>query len=387
MSLTDPVVVWGLRGVFLAAVLWVVIRWPRAAGPGVVAILRRLVAIVVLVVLGVLNVAAPINAQYGWYTDWADLASLVGPIEVLPPQPVRGATPVTAVVEKTAAFPPAAQSTAPRASTTLTLTPTTTGGGYQEVTVPGPVSGMSGTVLIWVPPSYTRPENARREYPVIETFHGFDPAPMAYFNVFDMDQAMADEVAAHRVSEAIIVIPYWAPGGVDTECVDGSGGRVETWLTQDVPAWVYTHLRAKSGRDSWATLGTSAGGYCSLMTTMLHPQTFATAISFGGYARPDFSTSYAPFAPDSEQARRYDLTRVAASAPPVALWALWSLPDTHLVAPQMDELMSAVRAPTSLTPTILPAGGHRSEVWTPYFPSALAWLGATSKGFAPNPTA
>lgn len=341
-------------------------------------------AILVLVVLGVLNVAAPINAQYGWYSDWNDLLSDAGPSAVVPAQAARGEAPAAAVAGDVGPSPLVGLPTTDRAKTRLSLTPTTSG-GYQEFTVRGAVSGYTGTVLVWFPPSYTRSENARREYPVIETFHGFHPAPMAYFTVFAMDQAMASEVAARRVRDAVVVIPYWGAGGVDTECVNGSAGRLEDWVTQDVPAWVYSNLRVKADRDSWATLGTSAGGYCALMSTLLRPQTFATAISFGGYARPDFSTPYVPFAPGSEEARRYDLIHLAGSAPPsVALWVLSSLPDSALAAPHMRELVNVARAPLSVTPTVLPTGGHRSEVWTPYFPGALAWLGSTSPGFAPD---
>lgn len=384
MSLTSAAFVWSLRAALAAAVVWVVVRWPRAAGPGVVAVLRRLVAIAVLVVLGTLNVLAPVNAAWGWYSSWGDLVASLRDEPVVAPSPPRGEPARAAVDTRVGADPLSTLSTTARASVRLALTPTATG-GYEHFTVPGPISGYSGTVTVWFPPSYTRPADARRVYPVVETFHGYLPAPLATFSVFHLDAVVESLARQHRLREALLVIPHWAPNRLDTECVDGGPGRIrmEQWLTQDVPRWVYTHLRVAAGRSSWATLGASAGGWCTLMATTLHPDVFGSAISLGGYARPDFDPSYVPFGPNSELGRRYDLVRLARQAPPaVALWVLASRPDS-LSYPQTTALAAATRAPMSVTPTILPSGGHRSSVWEPYFPSALTWLGHVSRGFAP----
>lgn len=385
ISVVSPAFIWALRVLLLLAVVWVVVRWPKAAGASVMSYVKRLVAVLVLTVLGTLNVLAPVNAAYGWYLTVQDLVDSFGQGQIITPAAVRGAPPSQAVATAVGPQPFTGLSTAPRAKTQLHLTQTASG-GYQDFTVPGPVSGYTGTVTVWFPPSYLSAANQKREYPAIETFHGYQPAPLAYFTVFHMDSAIAQDVAAHQMRDAVVLIPHWAPNQIDTECVNGGQGhtRMEDWLTRDVPAWAYTHLRLTPGRQSWATLGASAGGYCALVSTMLHPETFGAAISFGGYAKPDFDPSYVPFGPDSPLGRRYDLVGLARTAPPpVALWILSSIPD-QLANPQSTALTAAVQAPTSVTPTVLPTGGHRSEVWTPYFPSALAWLGAHAPGFSPQ---
>ncbi|WP_168581465.1 alpha/beta hydrolase [Gephyromycinifex aptenodytis] len=383
-SLASPALVWGLRLLLLLAVSWIVLRWAKAADPGIWSYLRRLLSVVVLIVLGTLNVIAPVNAQYGWYDTVGDLLSTVRDPVVLPPQTHRGSPASQSSQAQVGPQPFATMSTAGRASTKLHLKPTASG-GYQEFTVPGPVSGYTGKVTVWFPPSYQDPAARNRQYPVLETYHGYLPSPLAYFSVFHIDSVIAQNVAAHKMREPVVLIPHWGPNRLDTECVNGGPGHIqmEDWLTRDVPAWAYTHLRVAAGRQSWATLGASAGGWCALMSTMLHPSTYSAAISLGGYAKPEFDPSYVPFTPGSLSGRRYDLVQLARTQPPaVALWVLSSVPD-KLANPQSTALTAATRPPASVTATVLPTGGHRSEVWTPYFPSALAWLGSNASGFAP----
>lgn len=239
-----------------------------------------------------------------------------------------------------------------------------------------------------VPPSYTTPAGANREYPVIEAFHGILPAPYAYFKVVGIDQAITNEVAAHRMWEALVVIPHWAPGGQDNECVNAApgvagGSQMETWLTEDIPAWMYSTFRVQPGRTSFSALGLSAGGWCANMAATLHPSVFATAISLGGYWRPTFEAAYVPFPKNSRLARRYDLVQhVKRHSPPVAVWTLCGRQDNEAY-PTTIEVERTARAPMSVTATILPEGAHNADVWVPHVPEALAWLGTSSAGFAP----
>ncbi|GAB97011.1 enterochelin esterase-like enzyme [Kineosphaera limosa] len=384
LSVTSEPFIWVLRALLAAAIVWAVWRWPRAAGPGIVAILRRLATIVVLTGLGVLNVLAPVNAEYGWYMTVADLMPGAGSGPGAAYEGGQSAKKATEAKLRSASYITGRRD---RPDQQLSLTPTTVG-GYQDFTVHGTASGVTGTVTVWFPPSYTTPAAAHREYPVIEAFHGIRPAPYAFFRVVGIDQAIAAEVAAHRMREAIVVVPHWAPGGQDNECVNAvrgvpGGSKMETWLTQDVPGWVYSTFRAAPGRTSWSALGLSAGGWCANMAATLHPSVFATAISFGGYWRPTFET-YVPFPAHSPEAWRYDLVEyVKHHGPPVAVWTLTARQD-KLAYPSTMEAQRNARAPMSVTATILPEGAHNADVWVPHVPEALAWLGSSSPGFAPT---
>ena len=381
LSITSDAFIWSIRALLLVAVVAIVWGWPRLARRGILPILGRLVALTVVSGLGVINVLAPVNASYGWYLTVADLMPGA--------EDQRGTAVHQGSASSTAADPPVASApiiSGPRTRPAQTLNLTETrAGGYQDFTVTGPASGVTGTVTVWFPPSYTTPAAANREYPVIEGFHGIQPAPYAYFGVVEMDQAIMDAVAAHQMREALVVIPHWAPGGQDNECTDSAAGpKMETWLTKDVPQWVYDNLRAAPGRTSWAAFGYSAGGWCANMAAMLHPSVYATTISLGGYWRPTFDPPFVPFTPGSPEAKRYDLIAlVHRTPPPVAAWTLTGRQD-RLSVPGTERVTREAKAPFSITTTILPQGAHNADLWIPHIPDALAWLGKTSRGFAPG---
>lgn len=380
LSITSDAFIWTMRVLLVVVVVGVLWGWPRLAPQRVVPILGRIVALTLVSLLGVVNVLAPVNAAYGWYMTVGDL---------MPGADAQTGTAVLkgggskAAVDAEVASSPLITGPRTRPARQLSLTSTTVG-GYEDFTVAGAASGVSSTITVWFPPSYTTPAAATREYPVIEAFHGIKPAPYAYFGVVGMDQALTDAVAAHRMREAILVIPHWAPGGQDNECTDSPGVKMETWLTQDVPRWVYDNLRAAPGRTSWTALGLSAGGWCANMSAALHPSVFATAISLGGYWQPSFDPPFVPFAPGSAAWHRYDLVDlVRRTPPPIAAWTLCGRQD-GLAYPTTQQVTKEARPPFSITTTILPTGGHNTDVWIPHIPDALAWLGASVSGFAPH---
>ena len=296
-------------------------------------------------------------------------------------QPVGGA-PAAAAKASVGPSPLQSLPTSERDRLPLSLTPTPNG-GYQTFTVKGPKSGFSSDVTVWFPPGYS--EDRAMSYPVLEVYHGFLPAPLATFRVFHLDETLEKLALEKQMKLPIVVIPHWAPNKLDTECVDGGGKNpaVETWLTKDIPEWVYRNFRVDSARESWATFGYSASGWCSMMSTMLHPTTYSAAISLGGYARPRMDPPYVPFGPKSPEARRYDLVALAQKKPPsVALWTLTSAQDPSSEK-TTTALVKSAQPPLSVTPTRLTEGSHRAEVWGPYIEPSLRWLATTSSGFAP----
>jgi len=50
-------------------------------------------------------------------------------------------------------------------------------------------------------------------------------------------------------------------------CLDSRLGRVHTYLTRDVPAWISAHLQVDTTPGSWAVGGSSAGGTCTVGET------------------------------------------------------------------------------------------------------------------------
>jgi len=253
------------------------------------------------------------------------------------------------------------------------------------VTLPGPVSKVSSSVVVWLPQSYTQAGSAHRRYPVIEVFHGIPGSPREYSHDINLGKMVAGLADAGRMREAILVMPDSSPHKVDTECVNGGsrGLAMEDWLTKDVPNWVRHSLRVQPDRQSWATMGLSTGGFCSSMAAMLHPQTYGSAIELGGYLTPQFDSHYRPFAYASAAWKRYDIVKLAAvSPPPVALWIETSKTDS-LSYWGNKRLISTAAAPMTVTADVLQDAGHRMSVWVGVMPTALRWLGSAANGFRP----
>ena len=77
MTLTSDAFIWTVRILLVVAVLWALLRWGKAAKPTVFSYLKRIVTLLVVSLLAVVNVAAPINAQNGWFVSWGDLGDFI----------------------------------------------------------------------------------------------------------------------------------------------------------------------------------------------------------------------------------------------------------------------------------------------------------------------
>jgi enterochelin esterase-like enzyme len=379
MSLSGTLTIWVLWLVAAATFVWGVLSWPKATGTGRFADLwpahlRRSGSQLAVIATALLAVSGTLNAQYDWYSSWSDLGTALG----------GGDGSVASSGEIHTGGQVAAPIRSVREPRISGLRPDPgPDGQYVTVTVPGPVSRVSSSVTVWVPRSYTQPGSEHRHYPVIEVFHGIPGSPDEYSHGMDLGKMVAGLAKAGRMREAILVMPDASPNKVDTECVNGGGQglAMEDWLTSDVPGWVRHSLRVQPDRQSWATMGLSTGGFCSSMATMLHPQTYGSSISLGGYLSPLFDSHYRPFTHASKAWKRYDLVKVAeASPPPVSLWIETSKMDT-LSYWGNKRLIANARAPLSVTADVLPDAGHRMSVWVAVMPTALTWLGSTMSGF------
>ena len=394
MSLTEPALLILLAVLTVGVFAWNVVAWPRSAGPGLPAILRRIARQLAILLLALLTFGVALNDQYDWYANWTDLTTLFSagaPEGTIVSAGVAAGAAARAVVPRTSSpsdgFPGQPSQIRSGTSGALDLAADPgPNGQYRQFTVSGPASGYTGTVMVWFPAAYTNAAERHRRFPVLETFHGIPGTPQQWASNMRLGETVAAAAAAGTVADAVVVLPNVAPDALDTECVDGTGRlpKMETWISQDVPNWVAEHLRVQTGRGSWATLGLSAGAYCAAMVTMLHPDRFSAAISLGGYYQPSFDKSVAQFAPTGAAAVRYDLVRLArTNPPPVALWLQTSRADPISYA-TTQELLNSARPPISITADVLQNAGHRLAVWAPLVPVTLRWLGQSLPGFRPR---
>ena len=377
MSLTGSFFLDGIIVLTIAAFVGLVVVWPRLTPRTPWHVAGRVVALGVVNLLVLLTAATQMNAAYLFFAGWGDLSGAL-----------------TGHVAQTSLHRGGGEATAPdiavrgRAARVASHTPALGRGvsptGLVSYTVHGPLSGLTGQVLVQLPAGYTSAVAAGVRYPVLEAFHGYPSAPLGWVKVFHIRDEVQAQVDAHRLRPTIVVMPQVEiPRGIDTEGVNGGPGepQVETWLTRDVPDFVAQHFRVLANRDAWATIGYSAGGFVAAMATMLHPSQYGAGIVMGGYFRPDFGPFYEPFTSTSPSGRYYDLPRTAfRHPPPVSLWVETSHADA-LSYSSSAAFLRATKAPTAVHAVVLQNAGHRVSVWIDLLPQALRWLGANVRGF------
>lgn len=376
---------------FALAVLGV----PRARHPH----LAQVLALLLVSALVLVTVALWVNRATGTVSSWEFLAEGPGELTVqsqvgAPAEQGSGTDAERADLAALAALgaaqsaPVTALQRAPLDDDALTGLRSTTHGQWISTSVPA--TGIASTEpTIHLPAGYL--QHPDRRYPVILALSGIPGSPHTFQRAFRLGHDMDLLAAQGELSEAIVVAPTPYPGTYDTECVDaapGTGaaaldgdGQYETYLAEVVPDWVRTHLRTVEHPEAWASFGYSAGGWCASMLAVRHPDLVASAISLAGYFTPLYASGQEWRTADDP---RYDLpTVVADSAPAVRLW-FFSGADDPLPHPSLSLMQQAVRAPTSLTVSSTPRGGHTASLWVQVTPTALRWLGSTAPGFAPT---
>ncbi|WP_380170913.1 alpha/beta hydrolase [Kineococcus sp. DHX-1] len=369
MGLASPVTQWVAIGVACAALVAIVVGWRLLARRGVLALLGRAASLIAVNLTVLVAVFLVVNSKFGLYSDWDDLLGIQSAQSAATTTTSGGGNGGTTTVSD-----PKAEQIA----------------GYDgrvfRAQVPGPASGVTGTVLVMLPAGYgTKPAPAGG-YPVIEAFHGYPGTPQQWLEAMDVMPSVDGAVARRQIVSPILVFPdLEIPAGRDTECVNGGPGepQLETWMSKDVPDWVESHYQAARTASSWATMGLSMGAWCANQMTMLHPDRFGATISFGGYFKPNFG-SWKPFALNSPAGQRLDLVTLAKVSPPaVRVWALASKSDS-LSWPSTSALAAAAHGPLQVTMVTQQQGGHRTSIWAGFVPQALDWLGENLQGFAPT---
>lgn len=165
----------------------------------------------------------------------------------------------------------------------------TTHGVDVEVTVPGPRSHITRVAYVYLPAAYFQPANRNRHFPVLYLLHGSPGVAVDWIRGAQVDRTM-DHLLSHGAIQPFIIVMPDANGGFqrDLECQNVvRGPEDQTYLAEDVPAWVDAHLRTAPDRLHRAIGGLSSGAYCGLNLMFRHQGTFSAAVSHSGTGRPD----------------------------------------------------------------------------------------------------
>ncbi|HET7608986.1 MAG TPA: alpha/beta fold hydrolase [Gammaproteobacteria bacterium] len=152
-------------------------------------------------------------------------------------------------------------------------------GRIERIRVPGPslegnLEGDDATrdVHVYLPPSYS--SDSRRRYPVVVFLHGYAATAEAYVRTLDLPQA-ADRAIAAGAREMIIVLPD-AFTGYSGSMYSSSvtTGDWESYIAQDLIAYIDAHYRTLAQRESRGLAGHSMGGYGTVRIGMKRPDVF-----------------------------------------------------------------------------------------------------------------
>jgi enterochelin esterase-like enzyme len=241
-------------------------------------------------------------------------------------------------------------------------------GTVEKVTVPG--ASLAGNlekdsadrdVFIYLPPGYA--SNRSQRYPVVYLLHGYGLTAerwMAFSNVADGADAA---IAAGTMKEMILVNP-------DANTVHGGSmysasptiGDWETFIAEDLVAFVDERYRTLADRASRGLAGHSMGGYGTLRIGMKRPDVFAAMYPMSSCCLIDNNilggAGGRGGAAAGAGARG---AQPAASAPAPAAAATAAPPATPAAAPAAATAPAAARRTAAAPPAPAAAQGARGD--------------------------
>lgn len=306
---------------------------------------RRIVAsaaVVVFLVCGVLGV----NAAFGLNRTVGNL------LNVVVPHPVRLA-------------PPSAGGASPTAGALWARWMPPTGmpptGEQGTVQIPATASGFHARAAgIYLPP-VARTSNPP-PLPVVVMLMGQpgnpDPGPIG---------RVLDSFAQHNrgLAPIVVVADQLGPGGDDTGCVDSARfGKVFTYLTQDVPAFIRSRLNVVADHRFWTIAGYSNGGQCALSIGSRRPDLFRTIIDISGEEFPGSTNPkqalrdlFAGSQPAYDQAKPLAILSGKQLRTTTAVFTA-CVDDPHYLGVARELSEAAKAAGMNVTMNALPSGGH-----------------------------
>ena len=254
--------------------------------------------------------------------------------------------------------------------------------------IPGPASGISLPAKAYLPPGYDSAAGRHTRYPVVEALAGFPGTPSVWLLGFGAQASLDAEIAAGRMAPTVVVFPRQNFNQTrDSECIDAAGGaKFDTYLTQDVYAMVTRLLRVRTDRAGWAVIGTSTGGFCATNLALRHPQRWSAVASLSGYylAVTDPTTGDLYHGDQHLRDQNSPLWRVRNLPLPRLALFLCVAADDRPGYREMQEFVTALKPPVSVTRMVVPQGGHTGAVWRAALPTIWDWLSGWLA--APEPT-
>ena len=347
-----------------------VILWLRAPRNSLWALPTLLVGVLFAQATAIGVVAVGVNRDYGFYPTWS---SLLGTPVAPPVIQVGTRLGLNAVL-----------------GTRRPLLPLTSGsasdiGRYARITLKGVKSGISQTVITWLPPQYHDRRYANIRFPVVMVLGGADVHIPYVIDRLNFANTASLEIRSGQVAPFVAVFPEINVAlPVETECTDYPGStQAFTWLNQDVRNWAASTLRVTTDSRRWSVMGWSTGGYCAALLHLRDPERFGAAASVEGYFTPgpDASTGnlgqllmqYPTLAQESSP------TWLIEHRPPRSVHLLVMSSDTDPQSyPAAVEFLRREQNVPGIQPYLVKGLGHSLDTYQATLAPILDWFGAVA---------
>ncbi|MGW0734966.1 alpha/beta hydrolase [Streptomyces sp. NPDC002851] len=252
-------------------------------------------------------------------------------------------------------------------------------GTVSQTPIPGTKSGFDAQpAYVYLPPAYHA--DPRPPLPVLVLMAGQPGAPENWITSGQLPDMMDAFAARHQgLAPVVVVADQLGSPFKDPLCMDSRLGNVRTYLSEDVPNWIRSHLQTAQDRRQWTIAGLSNGGTCALQMAVNAPEVYGNFIDISGELQPTSgsleNTVQKAFGGDMAAYKKVN---------PVDVMARQRFPDTAGVfvaglddppyRPQAHQIYAAAkRAGMHVTLMELP-GNHSWQVWRPAMEQNIPWL-------------
>jgi enterochelin esterase-like enzyme len=252
------------------------------------------------------------------------------------------------------------------------------------VTVPGPLSHITRSVLIFLPPQYFQASYADYRFPVIELYPGYPGYPEDWINMMGVNSNLDAIVSDGLAKPAVLVMPdIEGTRHRSLECLNLPGSFQDaTYLARDVPDFVARTLRVQPPGRAWGEAGYSEGGFCAANLALQYPQDYGYAGVLSGYFIPGQvlagQTYTWPFAGDralKEANTPLDEVALIPSSTRIPLFWLGAggSDAQDAAAAQAFRQVLLPRQP-NVQLRLWPHGGHTGNTWRGLLDPMLEWM-------------
>jgi enterochelin esterase-like enzyme len=251
--------------------------------------------------------------------------------------------------------------------------------------VTGRLSHLSRTVYVFLPPQYFQPSFQKYRFPVVELLHGFPGSPQDWITVLNVNTTLNNLVSQKLARPAVLVMPdtEGAPG-VSLQCLNQNRGpQDETYLSQDLPAYISAALRVQPPGRGWGIAGYSEGGFCAANLGLRQGRVFSYAGVLSGYFAPtenqleDPRRLVSPFASPAQQRQNTPIDELAplpARQPVAQFWiGAGGTDGSDIHASQVFRQLLQLRQP-QVPLRLVSGGGHTMFTWRVLVPQLLSWM-------------